>query len=100
MNTIPSISDRDRNVDLLILARYVVKERLSWSNDVLNSHVADSPDLLMHFVTRALGAEFNVSWSQVSDEEAPAVCAKSKAWSDYCGDLFGSVPEFVLSKLV
>lgn len=99
MNTIPSVKSRDRNADLNALARVVVKERLSFNEEKLNGHVAEGGDLLTHFVTAALGAEYHVQWGTLSDAEAPDVCTLAKEWSDYCCELFNDVEAHVLSRL-
>lgn len=100
MHTIPNPADRNHDADLMVLARAVIKERLNWCDEVLNSHVADSPDLLMLYVSKTLGAEYNVQWSLVTDAEAADVATQSKKWSDYCDSLFSSVTDYVLGKLV
>lgn len=98
-HAIPNPKDRNRAEDMKRLARKVVTDRLSFSNEGLTDHVADSPDLLMYYVTDALGASYRVSWSEVTEEENADVCTLSKEWSDYCGDLFDGVRGFILQAL-
>lgn len=91
MNTIPSASSRDRNADMKVLTKKVVKDLLSFNEERLNSHVAEHPDLLPLYVTSALGVEYRVNWSTATDED----CQKAQAWSSYCCSLFDDIQSFV-----
>ena len=96
MNTIPKAADRDRNADLLVLARKVVKERLSFNeSETLTAHTVEHPDLLPYFVTEAIGVKFALNYATATDED----CREASAWGDYCCKLFDDVEEFVMGKL-
>lgn len=96
---IPSPKSRNRTDDLRRLARQVITDRVSsYSDERLNAHVAESPDLLTGYVSSALGpgAEYHVQWSLMDDNEAADLCTLSKEWSDYCFSLFDEIPAFLL----
>jgi hypothetical protein len=90
--TPPTPADRNRNADLKALSLVVVKDRLS-NGSRFNEHVVETTDLLVPCVEAAIGVNFRINWSEVTDEELPAI----KAWQDYCLGLFDSVQEFVLA---
>lgn len=92
--TPPTPTDRNRDQDLKTLSKKVIKD-LFFGTDRLSPHVRETTDLLVPYVETALGVTFRVNWSEVSDEELPAI----KAWQDYCLGLFDSVEEFVLSAI-
>lgn len=87
MNKIPSSTNRDRNDDLKMMARAIAT---AMGTEALTEHIADTPDLLVLFCTRALGAEFSIVWIDATDED----CAQVKTWMDYCEELFTEVRYF------
>lgn len=99
-HSIPNPKDRNRTDDLKRLARSVVTDRISsFSDERLNTHVAESGDLLTNYVTSALGADYHVQWHTLTEEENADVCTLAKEWSDYCWGLYDAVPGFILQAL-
>lgn len=94
----PNPNSRNRADDLKVLSVAVVKDRLSFfeGRNALTDHVADTPDLLYGWVEMALGVSSRINWSEVTDDELPAI----KAWQDYCGNLFDSVKDHVVNTLL
>ena len=96
-HSIPNPKTRNRTEDLARLARKVITDRISsYSDEHLNAHVAESPDLLTGYVSDALAAEYRVHWGGLEEAEVNDVCTLSKEWSDYCFGLFDEIPAFLL----
>jgi hypothetical protein len=91
----PKPSSRNRDEDLKVLAVAVVRDRLGFS-DRLSEHIADTPDLLVSYVQRALHLTVFVDWDAITDEELPAVTV----WENYCTDLYDAVQEYVVKTLL
>ena len=99
-HSIPSPKNRNRTADLKRLARAMVTDRISsFADERMNLHIAEHPDLCMHYVTDALGENYRVNWMDVTEEENADICTLSKEWSDYCDSLFEEVPGFILQAL-
>ncbi len=97
---IPNPKTRNRTDDLKRLARRMVTDRISsFADEHLNAHVAEGGDLLTHYVTDALGADYRIQWHAVTEEENADVCTLAKEWADYCCELFNDAPGFILQAL-
>jgi len=95
-NEVPRVAGRNRALDLKLVALAVVKDRLNWSSD-LSEHVADTPDLLICYVERALGYHIRINWMLVTEEaEGTAI----KEWQDYCQNVYDDVKDYVVKLLM
>jgi hypothetical protein len=95
MSLVPDPADRNRQADLPVHVRRVVKDLLSFSEGRLNPHIAETPDLAIGYVEESLGLRIRIPWGEVPDGALP----KIKTWQDYCLKLFDSVESFVLDRL-
>lgn len=88
MNTIPSIEGRDFNSDVATISKALVKDVVSGEGRV-NTHLIETTDLLVLWVTEKLGLKFYVNWGESTDEE----CQKATPWYDYCEKVFNACGE-------
>ena len=88
---IPDPASRDRIADLKTLTKVVIHDFITFNDEKLNVHIAETPDLLIAYVERAIGLSVRINWSEVKDTDLPAI----KAWQDYCGGLFDGVQGFI-----
>jgi hypothetical protein len=84
----PDHKKRDRDTDLLALARQYIK-------DPPSEHTIENKDLLSFYVCRALDISLKVDWVRASEEEVKQI----SVFQDYCCDLFDEVKSFILQRL-